>query len=120
MNPTLPHLILSAEGFTVRPDLAALAEIKAAKLRRHRLSALGHVRVHVRRVTPHATTTQFEVCITAESPGPDFVVHAVGAEPEIGLNAAFAKLERAITASVGVLKHERHRDLGDAKLAAGE
>ncbi len=107
MNPTEPKVILSAEGFTARPDLMERAEVKAAKLRRHEHPRVGHVRLHVRLATPHNGTKVFTVTATAETCGPDLVAHSEAARPETALNAAFTKLERAITAAAGERKHAR-------------
>ena len=118
MNLTDPQVILSAEGFSSSAELMAHAEVKAAKLRRHAMPRVGHVRLHLRRETPHRLALRretphrlaprFTVAATAETRGMDFVAHAVAAEPEAAINAVVGKLERAVTEAAGVRKHNRH------------
>lgn len=116
MNVTKPRVIVSTEGFSVRPDLILHVEAKAAKLRRHQVPRVGHVRIHVRRETPHAGAPVFAVSAAAETRGPDLVAHGSAAKPETAINAAFVKLERAAKAAAGVKKVGRHR--ADAKNAS--
>lgn len=117
MNLTEPITILSAEGFSARPELTAHAEAKAAKLRRHANPRIGHVRIHVRLETPREGAQRFNVSATAETRGLDFVAHGFGAVPESAINEAFVKLERSATAAAGVRKHQLHRP-GVAEIAA--
>jgi ribosome-associated translation inhibitor RaiA len=108
MNFSEPKTILSAEGFTARVELTAHVEAKAAKLRRHESPRIGHVRIHVRRDTPQYDAARYTVSATAETRGPDFVVHASGGIPESAISTAFDKLERAVTAAAGERKHKLH------------
>jgi len=108
MNLTEPKVILSAEGFSAHAALIAHAEAKAAKLRRHESPRVGHVRIHIRRETLRDAPARFTVAATGETRGMDFVAHSASAEPETAINAAFGKLERAVTAAAGVRKHSRH------------
>lgn len=109
MNVTNPRVIVAGEGFSVHPDLILHAEAKAAKLRRHRISRVGHVRIHVRREMPHEGTPFFAVAATAETRGPDLVAHGSATKPETAINAAFVKLERAAQVAAGVKKVRRHQ-----------
>ena len=109
MNPTEPKVIISVEGFAARGEFTHQAEVKTAKLRRHRLARIGDLRLHVKRETPHDGPPFFVVTANAESSGPDYIAHGRGAEPEIALNAAFERLERAIADTAGVRKHNRHQ-----------
>jgi ribosome-associated translation inhibitor RaiA len=110
MNSSNAKVLLLAEGFTVRPAVTALAEKKAAKLRRHEAPRVGNVRIHVRREKPRNGVPRFAVSATGETRGLDFVAHSSGATPETALNSAFATLERAVTAAAGVRKTKRHRE----------
>lgn len=103
-------VILLAEGFTVRPALAAHAEARAVKLRRHESPRVGQVRVHIRREKSRNGPARFAVSATGETRGLDFVAHSSAARPEIAINAAFATLERAVAGAAGLRKVRRHRD----------
>lgn len=120
MNPTAPAtpLLLTAEGFTARADLIALAEAKAAKLLRHRVPAVSRVRVHVKLETPHEGPPLFAACATADTAGPDFIAHGSGDEPEAAVHAVFDRLERAIADAAGLRKHKRHAAAADPTLSA--
>jgi len=109
MNTTSPDLIFSTEGFTNRADLAAHAEEKAKKLRRRLHPRIDLVRVHIKHESPHSSPAHFAVRATAVTAGPDLVAHAESTEPTAALNAAFEKLERALAASAGALRHARHK-----------
>lgn len=119
MKFTDPKVILAAEGFKVPAGLADHAEAKAAKLRRHETPSIGDLRIHLRRESPGDGSPQFAILATAETRGADFVAHSSAAEPLTALNAAFAKLERAVTAAAGVRKHKRHLDDAARPLPAG-
>ena len=109
MNLSEPTTILCAEGFNARFELTAHVEAKAAKLRRHENPRIGHVRIHVKRETPHHDAPRFTVSATAESRGADFVAHGSGGIPESAISTAFDKLERAVAAAAGEWKHNlRH------------
>lgn len=106
MNPTEPKTILYTEGFHARFELNVLVDAKALKLRRHEYPRIGHVRIHIRRETPHSAAPRFCVSASAESRGPDFIAHGTGGIPESAINTAFDKLERAIAAAAGERKHD--------------
>ena len=108
MNLTETTTILSAEGFSARPELTAHAEAKAAKLRRHDNPRIGRVRIHVRLETPREGTQRFTVSATAETRGLDFVAHGSAPVPESAISDAFVKLERSVSAAAGVRKHQLH------------
>ena len=109
MNLSEPKTLLSAEGFSARPELVAHVEMKATKLRRHETFQIGHVRLHVRHERPHNGTTRFTVSATAETRGADFVAHSSAGVPESAINSAFDKLERAVAEAAGEWKHnQRH------------
>lgn len=107
-HPTDPIVIVSAEGFGAGAELTARIHAKADKLHRHHSPAIGRVRVHLKRETPHEGPVDFAVCVTAETSGPDFIAHGNGEEPEFAVNSAFTRLERTIAASAGMRKHDRH------------
>lgn len=109
MNLTKPTVIISPEGFTANAELTLLAEAKAAKLRRHEVARIGHVRIHVKLETPRVGAARFVVVATAETSGADLVAHSTAAKPGTAVNAAFAKLERAVSAAAGVRKHRRQK-----------
>jgi ribosome-associated translation inhibitor RaiA len=108
MNFTEPTTLLSAEGFSARPELTVHAEAKAAKLRRHANPRIGHVRLHVCLETPREGTPRFAVVATAETRGLDFVAHGLAPVPESAISEAFVKLERSVSAAAGVRKHQLH------------
>jgi ribosome-associated translation inhibitor RaiA len=109
MNLSEPKTLLSAEGFSARPELVAHVEVKATKLRRHETFQIGHVRLHVRHERPHNGTMRFTVSATAETRGADFVAHSSAGLPESAINSAFDKLERAVAEAAGEWKHnQRH------------
>jgi ribosome-associated translation inhibitor RaiA len=109
MNQTEPKTILYTEGFHARFELNAHVDAKAAKLRRHEHPRIGHVRIHIRRETPHSDAPRFSVSASAESRGADFIAHGTGGIPESAINTAFDKLERAVAAATGERKHNlRH------------
>lgn len=105
---TIPSLIVTADGFVLRPELMVRANEKAAKLIRHHQPHAIRVRLHLAREVPHTDAPRFAVRATAEHAGPDHVVHAFGFEPDAAVNAAFSKLERAFRETAGIRKHARH------------
>jgi len=105
---TANTLILTAEGFILRPELADLAASKTAKLLRHEHPPVHRVRLHVRHETPRHAAPGFIACATAEHAGPDHVAHASAAEPRAVIAAALAKLERGLREAAGARKHARH------------
>jgi len=110
MKTTSPNLIFSTEGLTNRADMADHAEDKAKKLRRRLHPRIDLVRVHIKHESPHSSPAHFAVRATAVTKGPDLMVaHAESNEPVAALNAAFEKLERALAASAGALRHSRHQ-----------
>ena len=102
------NLILTAEGFTLRPELADLATAKSAKVLRHENPAVYRLRLHLRRETTHRAPVRFAARATAEHAGPDHVTRAEASEPEAAVHAVLAKLERALRDAAGARKRERH------------
>jgi ribosome-associated translation inhibitor RaiA len=108
MNPTEPTTILYTEGFHARDELRMRVDMKAAKLRRHEHPRVGHVRIHIRRETPHSDA-RFSVSAIAELRGILFNAHGLGGTPESAINTAFDKLERAVAEAAGARKRKlRH------------
>jgi ribosome-associated translation inhibitor RaiA len=105
--PFVPEFNFSADGFVASADLTAVAELKAAKLRRHAHPPIGSIRVRVARETPHSGAPRFLVYATAHRPGADCIVHSAADEPLPALDAAFRKLERAVAGVAGEMKSER-------------
>lgn len=118
MNTSPSHVLLHTEGFALRDELSAHAEMKAGKVLRHSHPRVHLVRLTVKRHTPHSSAPFFAVRATAENEGPDHIVHADGAEPETAINEAMHKLERALAASAGARKHRMHHP-SPTKLSAG-
>ena len=110
MNDAKSTVILLAEGFVVRPALAAHAEVRALKLRRHESPRVGQVRIHIRREKSRTGPARFAGSATGETRGLDFVAHSSAARPETAINAAFATLERAVAGAAGLRKVRRHRE----------
>lgn len=108
MNNPTSALILTCDGFALRPELRTLAEEKTAKLLRHDRPRVHLVRAHVKHEAPHGAAPTFNVRATAEHAGPDHIVHASASEPAGALHAAFTKLERALRDAAGSLKRARH------------
>ena len=108
MNTSPPKIIVTTEGFPIRPELTAHAEEKGAKLLRHTHPRVSAVKLHVKRETPHAGPVSFSVRATAEHSGPADVVHAEASQPDAAIRSAIDKLERALTTSAGARKHEQH------------
>jgi|GEM_PF-3355216 len=108
MNTSPQKIIVTTEGFPIRPELTAHAEEKGAKLLRHTHPRVNVVRLHIKRETPHVGPISFSVRATAEHNGPAAVVHAEAPQPEAALRSAIDKLERALTTTAGARKHEQH------------
>jgi ribosome-associated translation inhibitor RaiA len=108
MNVSEPKTILSTEGFNARPELLALTQAKAAKLRRHETPTIGHVRLHVRLEAPREGPMRFTVAASAETRGLDFIVHSFAWAPEAAIASAFVKLERSVANAAKLAKHRLH------------
>lgn len=108
MNPN--NVILTSEGFTLRPELNALALEKGAKVLRHAHPAVDRVRVHLRMESRHSSGPCFVARATAEHAGPDHIAHAKNEEPAAAIHAVMAKLERELRDAAGVRKHARHAE----------
>lgn len=104
---TPSNLILTTEGFALRQELAELATAKSAKVLRHEHPPVHRVRLHVKHEAPHHAAPCFLARATAEHAGPDHVAHATGAEPEIAIHAALAKLERLLSDAIASRRHDR-------------
>jgi ribosome-associated translation inhibitor RaiA len=119
MNPPDPRTLTSFAGLGVRAELVTYIETKAAKLRRHRTPRVGTIRANVRYETPHGNPPYFAVCAQAEARGLEYIAHATGAEPDLAINSAFAKLERSISGTAGARRRQRHERPGaDLAIAA--
>lgn len=105
-----PQLILTADGFTLRPELSALAHEKAAKILRHEHPRVHLVRAHVKHEVQGGGNTRFTVRATAEHAGPDHVVHGFASEPGTALNTAFSKLERELSEAAASRKRAQRTD----------
>jgi ribosome-associated translation inhibitor RaiA len=108
MNSIPPKVILSTEGFATRPELAAHAEEKAAKLLRHSHPRVLRLRINLKHQKPHAGQPHFFARALAEGDGANHIAHAVAAQPEAAINAVVDKLERAISSSADARKYEQH------------
>jgi ribosome-associated translation inhibitor RaiA len=108
MNTSPQKIIVTTEGFPIRPELTTHAEEKSAKLLRHTRPCVDTVRLHVKRETPHVGPVFFSVRATAEHSGPADVVHAEASQPDAAIRSAIDKLERALTTTAGARKHELH------------
>jgi hypothetical protein len=99
MTAPARSLFVSFEGFPERPDLTAMAESRAAWLRRRHRARLGAVGVHLHH--EDAARRRFQVWATANSPTMEFVAHHAGNAPETALSGAFAKLDRVVRGIAG-------------------
>lgn len=107
---TTSNLLLTTEGFTLRPELAEMAAADSAKLLRRAHPRVHRVRLHLRHETPHHAAPSFVARATAEHAGPDHVVHASATEPGPAIHLVFTKLERELDDAAGVRRRARHAE----------